>query len=277
MKPMNQHLLLYDQDCPLCRWYTHWFVQLGWIDSSVRSSYQQTNKLEMAGIDWQMAQNKIALFDLRNKTTLYGVDAMAEILKRPFPWVGLLMRWSWFYFFMSALYNFISLNRKIIMPVTCSTSGCSPARNWFWRSAFVVFSGLQVSILVGWYFTNHLNAFYIGPALWGDAAYFTGQLLFQFLACKWLRESNYYEYIGHLAMVSLAGAWVLFGFGIFLNGLQSLGVSVTLFQPFLYGVVFTGMFIEHRRRLKLSGLDARLTWFWLLYRIAIYPLAFTLH
>lgn len=277
MKPMNQHLLLYDQDCPLCKWYTQWFVTMGWIDSSVRSPYQEMKIQTMPGIDMQLARNKIALYNIQEGKTLYGIDAMAEILKRPFPWIGALMSWSWFYFIMKMLYSFISFNRKIIVPVSCSASGCNPARNWFWRSAFVVFAGLQVSLLVGWYFTHHLNPFYIGPALWGDAAYFTGQLLFQFLACKWLREANYYDYIGHLAMVSLSGAWMLFVFGICLNMLQTLGVSIIMLQPFLYGVIFTWMFFEHRRRLQLSGLDERLTWFWLLYRLAIYPLAFTMH
>ena len=78
-------------------------------------------------------------------------------------------------------------------------------------------------------------------------------------------------------MVSLSGAWILTGFGLFLNLLASIGISIVLFQPFLYGVVFTIMFFDHRRRLLLSGLDTRLTWSWLLYRIAIYPLAFTIH
>lgn len=277
MIPMNQHLLLYDQDCPLCRWYTECFVKMGWIDASVRTSYQEANWQDMPEVNQQQARNKIALYHRMERKTFYGIDAMAEILKRPFPWIERCMQWPFFYRILDAAYKFISFNRKIIVPVSCSNSGCSPTRSWFWRLMFVLFAGLQVAILVGWYFSTHLSAFYTGPALWGDAAYFSGQVLFQYLACKLLHESNYYEYLGHLAMVSLSGAWILTGFGLFLNLLASIGISIVLFQPFLYGVVFTIMFFDHRGRLLLSGLDTRLTWSWLLYRIAIYPLAFTIH
>jgi hypothetical protein len=49
-----------------------------------------------------------------------------------------------------------------------------------------------------------------------------------------------------------------------------------MLEPFCYGVVFCFMFFEHRKRLKITGMQKWLTLTWILYRLAIYPIAFIL-
>jgi len=47
-----------------------------------------------------------------------------------------------------------------------------------------------------------------------------------------------------------------------------------MLHPFIYGLVFCWMFMEHRRSLLLSDMDSRLSYTWVLYRLLIYPFAF---
>lgn len=275
MKTLNHYLLLYDQDCPLCNWYTTLFVKYKFIRQSVRVPYHEFDFSAYAHIEPILASNKIALCNRKNTNVLYGIDALGFILSNRFPWISTLMKWKPFYILMSWLYAFISYNRKIILPVSCArTNACNPSRSLLWRSFFIIFSAIPVSILVTSYFLNHLQSYFIGNPLYGDLIYFSGQLLFQYLACRLLGEKNIYDYLGHLSIISLFGALLLFCLGLGLDFLQSIGLEISMLQPFMYGLVFCWMFMEHRRRLLLSDMDSRLSYTWVLYRLLIYPFAF---
>ncbi|MBK8683611.1 MAG: DUF393 domain-containing protein [Bacteroidetes bacterium] len=274
MKTLNHHLLLYDQDCPLCNWYTTLFVKYKFISQSVRVPYQEFDFSAYPHIEPIQASNKIALCNQQNTEVLYGIDALGFILNNRFPWISTLMKWKPIYILMSWLYAFISYNRKIIIPVSCArTNACNPSRSWLWRTFFMIFSAILVNILVTSYFLNHLPLYVIGNPLYGDLIYFSGQLLFQYLACRLLGEKNLYDYLGHLSIVSLFGALLLFFFGLGLDFCSVWASNLHAATLHLW-IGFCWMFMEHRRRLLLSDIDSRLSYSWVLYRLLIYPFAF---
>ena len=275
MKTLSNHLFLYDKDCPLCRWYTDLFLKYKLLNEENRVAYQDIKQENFKYVDFSIARNKIALIDCDKQRVIYGIDAITVMLSMPFPFVKYCMKVKPIYWVMEKVYSFISMNRKIIIPVNCSQKGsCNPTRSWFWRIVFIVFCGLIVNIVVGNFFTHHLQKYFIGNALYGDTIYFSIQILFQIVACRFFKEKNIYDYLGQLAFVSFLGALLLGFFGLGISILQHFNIQVEMLSPFCYGVVFCFMFFEHQRRIKTMEIVSRLTYTWLLIRILMYPLAF---
>ncbi len=275
MKTLSNHTLLFDQDCPLCHWYTDIFLKYKLIDHQGRIAFQEIDEANFPMVDFDLARNKIALVNRINGTVYYGVDSLSKILGNSFGFVTFFMKFKLIHWFFEQLYNFISYNRKIVIPVSCNnSSSCNPSKNWFWRILFIVFCAVSVNLIVGYYFTHHLADYFIGNPNYGDSLYFVGQLVFQLLVCKLFNERNWYDYLGHVSFVSFLGAILLGFFSLGLDVLENFHIQIQLFQPFCYGIVYAWMFLDHRKRLKIADMDWRLTYTWLIYRLMIYPFAF---
>jgi hypothetical protein len=95
--------------------------------------------------------------------------------------------------------------------------------------------------------------------------------------CLFFKEKNSYDYLGQIAFVSFLGAVILGFCGMGLSVLQHFEINISMLQPFCYGMVFAWMFMEHRRRILISEMDWRLSYTWVLIRLIMYPLAFTIN
>jgi predicted DCC family thiol-disulfide oxidoreductase YuxK len=275
MKTLTNHTLLYDQDCPLCHWYTNLFLKYKLLDENGRIAFQEVDEANFPLVDFELARNKIALVNRINGEVYYGIDSLAKVLGTNFWIVSYFLKFKFIHWFFEQLYNFISYNRKIVIPVSCNKSAsCNPSRNWFWRIVFIFFCAVVVNLIVGHYFTRHLSSFFIGNPVYGDSIYFMGQLLFQWIVCLLLGERNWYDYLGHVSFVSFLGALMLGFFGLGLSLLGYFHIQIQLLQPFCYGMVYAWMFLDHRKRLEIADMDWRLTYTWLIYRLMIYPFAF---
>ena len=277
MKTLSNHSLLFDRDCPLCRWYTGLFLKYQLLDSQGRVAYQDIDETVYPNVDFELARNKIALVNRNNGHATYGIDGLIAVLGNRFTIIKMIAHFKPIHWLLDQLYQLISYNRKIVIPVSCSQSGsCNPSRNWAWRLLFILICAFTVNGFVNLYFQQHLSAYFIGNPVWGDSALFMGQLLFQSMACYLLNEMNVYDYLGHLSFISFLGAIMLGAFGLGLNIFHSFGMNISMLEPLCYGIVFAWMFIEHRRRIKIAEMNVWLTLTWLLYRFMIYPIAFSI-
>ncbi len=66
MKTLKNHLILYDEECPMCSVYTKAFVATGMLDNDGRSSYQSESAAHCPMVNKQRAVNEIALVDLQS-------------------------------------------------------------------------------------------------------------------------------------------------------------------------------------------------------------------
>ncbi|WP_243754712.1 thiol-disulfide oxidoreductase DCC family protein [Flavobacterium jejuense] len=71
MKTLNDHTLLYDEDCPMCNLYTSGFIKVNMLDENGRKPFAKLSKEEQDYIDLDKAKNEIALVDTKNKKVLY--------------------------------------------------------------------------------------------------------------------------------------------------------------------------------------------------------------
>lgn len=277
MKTNDQYYLLYDDGCPLCKWYTQKFVDCGFITPEARLPYASGAQQPELQFDRDLARNKIALVNASSGETLYGTDSLLQVLGDRFPLIKTVGKWKPVHFLLEQFYNFISYNRKAIAPVhVCSTNcTCEPDISYFWRVFYLVFAGLIVHTSVGFYFHRFLTPYLtVNPV--ADIYLYTVQFGFQFLVFKLFRKRNFYQYAGHLATVSLIGALLLAALGGIFLALQTFGINTDLFGPLGFGMVLAVMFMIHAKRTHQLGYGYLLTFTWVLFRIGIYALVFKL-
>ena len=267
--------LLYDENCPLCHWYTRMFVKYGFMQNNARISYQQAIQENQLTFDKERAKSEIALV-AEGENTLYGVDSMLKVIESKSTTLSRIGHFFPFYWLLQILYRFISFNRKIIAPTVCGTEcSCTPKFNLFWRIVFIAFCGLMTYLFVGSYFNYQLSGYLKNEHFSLEFVLFLGQLIFQTIAFKLLKQTDLFKYLGHVAFISLLGALALGGAALVLNFLEFINVETGLLAPFFFGVVVCLMFVEHIRRVKLLGWSSWLTVSLIAFRMLIYPLVFS--
>jgi len=253
------------------------FLKYNLLDEKGREDYTDVINQNLFQFDIAKAKNKIALVNRENGDLTYGIDSMLKVLGHRFLFVRILGKFAPIYWFLTQLYNFITYNRKVVIASDCNKIGsCVPSRNVFWRVCFIIFSGLVTTWIVDAYFFTRLNEYYIGTRVITDASVFVGQLGFQYVMCLLLKEKNIYDYLGQVAFVSFLGALLLLGFTIGLHVFTWLGFAIQFLEILCYGVVAAFMFFEHKRRVKVAGHNIWLSWTWVLFRLLVYPFAFSL-
>jgi predicted DCC family thiol-disulfide oxidoreductase YuxK len=148
---MEPEALIYDDSCPLCRWYSHQFVQHGLLAGRIPFS-DCHHSPAVPNLDWDRARHEIALHDFATGQTRYGLDSLVYLLGRRVPlvaWGAKLLPVRWFF---GQLYAFVSYNRRVIVPTPpAHTSGdCAPDFHLGYRAAFIAVAwGLATAIGLG--------------------------------------------------------------------------------------------------------------------------------
>ena len=273
MKVATEYLL-YDENCPLCIWYTRAFVKYGIISPEARLSYQIAEENQDIVFDRDRARTEIA-FVSEGSEPSYGVDSMLKVIGNKWNIIGYIGRILPIYWLLQLLYRFISFNRKIIAPTTCQMEcSCTPKFSLFWRITFIGFCGWITYYFVGNYFNVELTGYLKSDHFSFEFILFVGQLIFQTLVFKLLKQKDLFTYLGHVALISLMGALLLGGFELILVAFRVFNIEEGFIASMGLGVVLTFMFFEHRRRIKLLGLTSWLTFTWVCFRVLIYPLVF---
>ena len=148
MKTSNQ-ILLYDDYCPLCSWYSGLFVKYKLLSPENRQPFSTASEKLISLIDFEKGRNEIPLVDPENGTVLYGLDALLAILGNPFPIFEKIGKVKPVHWLLTKLYKFISYNRKVVVARKCGTGSidCSPEFNIPYR-LLLVFLSLTIMILL---------------------------------------------------------------------------------------------------------------------------------
>lgn len=273
----TQLSLLYDEDCPLCRWYTAKFVQYGFLNPEGRISYStHIDRLKQV-VDPELAQNKIACIDHRTNQVSYGIDSLLLILGQRFKLIPIIGRFKPVNYLLRLLYQLITYNRKIVAPapkqaIACA---CEPSRSILWRFLFIALITCITSRIIHWYFPLFFSG-YLNATPVSDWMLLILQLGFQSICFWFFKQKNLYDYLGHLAFVSFLGSLLLWGFGLLIQVCSIPGIPTALLSAVSFGIVLCFMFYEHKRRVQLKDWSLRLCLSWIVFRILIYPLVFQL-
>jgi hypothetical protein len=118
-------LLIYDDTCPLCAWYSNQFVKLGFLQNIEKKPFSALNTDQQALLDMQRAVNEIPLLNTHTKKVLYGIDALVEVLSRKIAFIKPIASLAPINFLLRFLYKLISYNRKGIVANNNLANGIS--------------------------------------------------------------------------------------------------------------------------------------------------------
>ena len=114
MKTLQNHTLIYDNECPMCNIYSKGFIKSGMLDESGREAFTELSFKNKNLIDFNRAKNEIALVDHSKNKVIYGLDSLLLIIGNSFPTLEKIARIQPLYWFFKKLYSFVSYNRKQI-------------------------------------------------------------------------------------------------------------------------------------------------------------------
>ena len=265
MKTLNNHIILYDADCPMCKLYTNQFVKSGMLGADGRAPYQQMPETVCPYVDRQRAVNEIALVNTQTGEVEYGVKSLFKVIAHSFPVFGRLFTFQPFIWLMGKAYGFVSYNRRVIAPSAADNhTTLDPSFSLKHRIAYLLFTWLMVGFILTHY-ANLLTAFIPLGKAWREYAICGGQILFQGIVVNFYAPKKPWDYLGNMMTISFAGA-------LLLTPLILLAHFVHLW-PVVYPLYFMAvaglMFLEHIRRTKLMKLGWLLTITWVIYRILI--------
>jgi predicted DCC family thiol-disulfide oxidoreductase YuxK len=265
MKTLNNHLILYDGECPMCKLYTGAFQKSGMLDAHGRAAYQDTPDNVCPVIDRQRAVNEIALVNKQTGEVTYGVTSLFKVIENSFPVFKPLFSFKPFVWLSKKAYSFISYNRRVIaISAHADDFEIQPTFRLNLRLAYLAVTWLLVSVILTAY-TQLLSG--VLPLGNSHREYLIcgGQLVFQGLIISVYAPQKRWDYLGNMMTISMAGALLL---------LPAL-ITARFFTlaPTVYAAYFMAvaglMFVEHVRRTKILQLGGLLTISWALYRIIV--------
>lgn len=270
MKTLKDHVIIYDDECPMCDLYTCAFVKTKMLDEKGREAYSWIPSTLSKHVDKTRARNEIALVNPKTGEVRYGIDSLFFVIAHRYPVFRFLFEWLPFRFVMKHLYSFVSYNRRVIIPAEKfeAKNSCTPDFKIGYRIAFLLFSWLAVSAILNNYSTL-MFPFVREGGFYRELLVCGGQMLFQGSVVFMINKEKLLHYLGNLMAISLGGALLL---------LPAMWFSYTglIETPIVYAGWFfmtAGlMFLEHIRRTKLLGLHWTLSGTWVLYRLILLAL-----
>ena len=248
----------------MCTAYGTCFTQLGMVDATTVSPYQQTDEPLANRIDMERARSEIALHDEATGQTVYGIDAIIAIVAHRRPWLRRLLARRPLYFLLRKLYRFVSYNRKVIYPSAARPSlrDCTPPTHAPYRWLYILLVALSTSLVLNRYAYLIYTAWELPYDPWREYYLCFGQIAWQGVAIGWLDRKKALAYLGNMSTVSLVGA-------ILLLPMLLIATFVTV-SPWLmlayFALVVGMMLLEHLRRCRLLGLTSGMTVSWVAFR-----------
>lgn len=259
MKTLKNQTLIYDNECPMCNFYSKGFIKCGMLDEGGREAFTEISMRNKILIDFNRAKNEIALVDHNKNEVVYGLDSLLVIIGNSFPLLAKIARTGPFYWFFQKLYSFVSYNRKQIIPSSkdYTEQSCVPDFNLKYRIAYISFVVIFSAYILS-EFSLKLD-FNLERNFLREFAVCLGQIVWQSLFLKSYLKDKIWDYLGNMMTVSLIGTLLL------------IPALMTDFHPVFYliyfGAVVLVMFLEHMRRCRILKLNLIPTISWILFRI----------
>lgn len=265
MNPTENKAIIYDDTCPLCKWYTHKFIQFGMLKKENRLSFSELNETGIiTQVEMPRGKHEIPLIDLNGGETIYGIDSLVFILKQKMPFIGTVMKFPPVYSFFKALYSMVSYNRRVIVAAPASECGidCTPDFSKKYRFIFLVFAGV-VATLISYLFGQAVHFLIPEPFLKNaglDMLVMVGMgwMVQAALAAVVMPTFLKWEYWGQLATIGIIGVLVLVP-GIVL---MSMGLEVAWIPVLSVACSASLMLREHYRRLTVLSISQWWTVAW---------------
>ena len=255
---MKNKILVYDDNCPLCTWYSGLFVKYGFLEADGRKPFSTLDDNLLSKIDFDKSRNEIPLFDTSTNKVLYGIDALLEILNQKIPFIKSTANFAPLKWVLTKLYKLISFNRKVIVAKKCGPGNidCSPDNNYLYRFIFMtislVFNTLMLfplhDLLLSRLSYYHLSSWEL------QAAHFAFVIINCTLAFTF-SKGRAYEYLGQVNMLALSVILLLS---------LLMAIMYFMFSELILtaALILTSAFVfkEYTRRMEYAGVLPNNKW-----------------
>jgi len=270
MRTLKNHVILFDNECPMCYAYTKVFVKTGMLAKDGREAYQEMPQDICPLVDRQRAANEIALINTETGEVTYGIQSLFKIIAHAIPFFKPLFLFGPFIYLMRKFYAFISYNRKVIIPAAVKENTIQPAFKLHYRIAYLLSTWLITAYVLTAY-AHLLTDFVPLGNPYREYLICGGQLFFQGAIILFYRKEKLWDYLGNMMTISFAGSLLLLPVLILVKYLEIQPVFFVLYFLMVAGL----MFLEHIRRSKLLKLGWLMSVSWALYRLIVLGLIFS--
>jgi predicted DCC family thiol-disulfide oxidoreductase YuxK len=255
---MKKSILVYDDNCPLCTWYSGLFVKYGFLSTEGRKPFSTLDDKLLLLIDFNKSRNEIPLVDTASNKVLYGIDALLEILDQKIPGIKRTGNFSPLKFLLKKIYKLVSYNRKVIVAKKCGPGNidCSPDTNYLYRFVFMAACLLFNTIML--YPIQH-NVFsklpYYQLSFFElQAAHFAFVIINCMLAFSFSKEKGF-EYLGQVNMLATSVILLLIPLTL-IGHYFSFAPLITVWLIAAAAVIFK----EYARRMEYAGILSNYRW-----------------
>lgn len=225
---MKNKIIIYDDSCPMCKWYTSEFVKQGMLEAENRLGFSEVSFEILQNVDIERSRHEIPLYDTETQQTLYGPDALYCLLGAKMPFFKPLFQNRIFRTFIWQFYQIITYNRRIIAGSAAPKTGfdCAPDFNLFYRWLYILLAFAGATLIAN-KVINYTLAYHnstLNIALLGISFLVLAGICVGFFLQKRI------SYWGHLATVLLADnlvAGIILGIISFV-GVLPLGIWATI-------------------------------------------------
>ncbi|TCD11497.1 DUF393 domain-containing protein [Pedobacter frigidisoli] len=271
MKTLQNHVILFDNECPMCYAYTKAFIKVGMLPGNGREAYQNMPIAICPLIDKQRAANEIALVNTANGEVTYGISSLFKIIGNAMPVFKPLFQFSPFIWIMTKFYAFISYNRKVIIPADVKEDGVQPSFKILYRIVYLLLTWLATAYILTVY-AHLLTDFVPLGGKYREYLICGGQMVFQGIIIFFYKKEKLWEYLGNMMTISFAGSMLLLPVIILAKYFHIMPVIFILYFLLVAGL----MFLEHLRRSKILKLGLAMSITWAVYRLIVLGLIFSL-
>jgi predicted DCC family thiol-disulfide oxidoreductase YuxK len=253
----NRKVIIYDDTCPMCAWYTGTFVKTGLLPKEGRQAFSNADAALLGVVDLARGKNEIPLIDTATHKVYYGIDALLEILGAKMPFIKTIGNLAPVKWFLLRLYRTVTYNRRVIVaPQTNGIScfDCAPDFNTKYRTFFLLLC-LVVNTLLIFPLHHHIfsNGLFTGLTAGRLVAAHTALVFFNIILFAVLPRHDGFEYLGQVNM--LATLFFLLCIPLMLVNKYLLindAITNTVYLGLLAGLIGR----EYIRRMKYAG-----TWY----------------
>ena len=271
MKTLANHIILYDEECPMCLAYTKAFTKLNMLPKNGREPYQNTPKNICPLINKQRAANEIALVNIETGEVTYGINSIFKILGNAMPIFKSLFNFAPFHWLMAKAYAFISYNRKVIIPAEVKASTIQPDFKIQYRIGYLIFTWIVTAYILTSY-AHLLTDFVPLGNKYREYLICGGQMFFQALIIGFYKKEKLWDYLGNMMTISMAGALLLIVPLFLARWLETPSIFYILYFLLVAGL----MLLEHLRRSRILKISLLMSITWVLYRLIVLGLIFSL-
>ncbi|RYG17568.1 MAG: DUF393 domain-containing protein [Chitinophagaceae bacterium] len=271
MKPLANHVILFDEECPMCHAYTKAFTKLNMLPQNGREAYQNIPENICLLIDKQRAVNEIALVNTATGEVSYGIKSLFKIIGNAMPVFKPLFNFAPFHWLMTKAYAFISYNRKVIIPAKVKADSIQLDFKIQYRVAYLTFTWFVTAYILTSY-AHLLTDFVPLGNNYREYLICGGQMLFQAFIISFYKKEKLWDYLGNMMTISFAGALLLT-----IPLALTKWIEIPSIFYIMYFLMVAGlMLLEHTRRSKILKLGFLMSITWVLYRLIVLGLIFSL-